>query len=135
MYPFGAMPANMCGMKWPTLYLLAIATLAVASHANASSHTAAECREGADFIRNAALSRNNGQPKAAFVERLGGDLAMIRGLPLAARWFARDRSDELLLIGHVERVYDNPLTPESHEAAFLGDCSKNIGDGQAGGMV
>lgn len=122
-------------MNWSNLCLLAAATLALANHANASSHSAAECREGADFIRNAALSRNSGQPKAAFVERLAGDLAMIRGLPLAVRWFARDRADELLLIRHVERVYDEPATPESHEAAFLGDCSKNIGDGQAGGKV
>ena len=117
-------------MKPATLFLLAIFTLAAAGPVQASSHTVRECREGADFIRNAAHSRNNGQSKEVFLDRLNGDLSMIRAMPLGLRWFVRDQADELLLTRNVERVYDNPLTPEAHESAFLGECGKNIEEGQ-----
>ncbi|MEO6626033.1 MAG: hypothetical protein ABIN37_14545 [Burkholderiaceae bacterium] len=121
-------------MKRPTLSLLAAAALVLACPAHASRHTVTECREGADFIRNAALSRNNGQPRNAFLDRLHGDLAMIRGMPRASRWFARDKADELLLIRHVERVYDSPTDPKAHEEAFLGECNgkpETVDDGQS----
>ncbi|MCY7304653.1 MAG: hypothetical protein LH632_00585 [Rhodoferax sp.] len=113
-------------MRGPIISLLAAAAIGFACSSHASSHSAAECREGADFIRNAAMARNNGQPREAFLERLHGDLAMIRSMPRALRWFARDKADELLLIGHVERVYDVPVDPRLHEAAFMADCRKTI---------
>lgn len=113
----------MPAMKYLTRILLAAAAASVACAVHASRHTVAECREGAEFIRNAALSRANGQARDTFLDRLHGDLAMIRGMPRASRWFARDKADELLLIRHVERVYDSPLDPQAHESAFFSECS------------
>ena len=62
----------------------------------------------APIIRNAALARDNGPVRPAFIDRLTGDLWPSAGLPLKLRWFARDRADELLLIRHAERVFDQP---------------------------
>ena len=117
------MPGNIPGMKRSTLSLLATAAIFFIGPAHASSHSVAECREGAEFIRNAALSRANGQPRGAFLDRLHGDLALIRGMPRASRWFARDKTDESLLIRHVERVYDSPMDPKAHEEAFFVECN------------
>ncbi|MCA3181390.1 MAG: hypothetical protein O9345_22695 [Burkholderiaceae bacterium] len=59
--------------------------------------TLEECTEGADSIRNAALSRDNGIRGDAFLRRLEDDLVMIKSVPPALRWFARDGDDEELL--------------------------------------
>ena len=40
-----------------------------------------ECREGGDFIRNAALSRDTGTTREFFVGRLEEDLLTIRAVP------------------------------------------------------
>ena len=109
-------------MKCAAFCLLTLASFALAQPSQASSHSVGECREGAEFVRNAALSRANGQSRGAFLERLYGDLDMIRGMPRNSRWFARDKTDEQLLIRHVERVFDNPADPKKHEEAFFGDC-------------
>ncbi len=116
-------PGNIAGMMRSTLGLLATAAIFFVGPAGASIHSVAECREGAEFIRNAALSRANGQPREAFLDRLHGDLTLIRGMPRASRWFARDKSDELLLIRHVERAYDSPMDPKAHEEAFFSECN------------
>lgn len=107
--------------------LVALAALA-ALPARAGAHTPAECREGADFIRNAALSRDNGQSRETFLDRLAGDLSAIRGLPLKLRWFARDRADEQLLTRHAERVFDQPAAPAAHAQGFLLECNRQLGE-------
>lgn len=112
--------------------LWAVLLLASAMPAFASRHTPAECREGGEFIRNAALSRDNGLPKDAFLNHLIADLSMIRGLPEAMRWFARDEADESLLIRHAERVYDRHMPPKDNEESFLAECSKDIGENRSG---
>jgi hypothetical protein len=115
-------------MVRPVLYAQVVACALSSQLAWAGAHTPAECREGADFIRNAALARDNGQTRATFLDRLAGDLSAIRSLPLKLRWFARDRADELLLIRHAERVFDQPAAPDQHGRGFLLECSRNLGD-------
>ena len=100
--------------------------IAGATPAHAGSHTSAECREGGEFIRNAAISRNNGLPKEAFLNHLIADLSMIRGLPASVRWFARDEADEALLIRHAEDVYASRLAPKEHELAFVAECDRHL---------
>ncbi len=112
--------------------LAAMLALATVTPVIAGSHTSAECREGGEFIRNAALSRDNGLPKDAFLNHLIADLSMIRDLPAAMRWFARDEADESLLIRHAERVYDSPVSPSDHEVAFLAECRRAIDETQGG---
>jgi hypothetical protein len=92
----------------------------------ASRHTSAECSEGGEFIRNAAISRDNGLPKDAFLRHLIADLSMIRGLPERMRWFAGDQADESLLVLHAERVYDYRMSAKENEEAFLAECGRDI---------
>jgi hypothetical protein len=84
--------------------------------------TAEECGEGADFIRNAAFSRDNGMPAAAFLERLEGDLHAIRSYPVALRWFAKDADDEALLRIAATSVFDAPRGADDHHREFLAHC-------------
>lgn len=91
-----------------------------------SGHVAAaelgECREGADFIANAARSRDNGMPRDAFIGRLEDDLVVIRAFPPALRWFAKNAADERFLLQAAAQVFDAPLAPGEHHAAFLAAC-------------
>jgi len=84
--------------------------------------TPEECKEGGEFIRNAALARDNGMTRAFFVGKLEEDLMMIRAFPPQLRWFAQDAGDERLLTEAVLRVFDAPLKPDQHEAAFILNC-------------
>ena len=115
-------------------FLLASGALLLASAMPviASMHTSAECSEGGEggeggeFIRNAAISRDNGLPKDAFLNHLIADLSMIRSLPEGVRWFARDEADESLLIRHAERVYDYRMSAKHNEEEFLAACGRDI---------
>ena len=90
--------------------------------ARATPSTLSECIEGADFIANAAASRDNGLARDAFLDRLEGDFVAIRAFPPPLRWFVKDAGDEAFLRAAVEAVYDRPLAPERHRTAFLAAC-------------
>ncbi len=96
------------------------ASLGPASHA--LTVTPQDCREGADFIGNAARSRDNGMPAARFIARLDEDLILIQSVAPALRWFARDDEDARFLRGWVTRVFEEPALPELHGTAFLAEC-------------
>lgn len=82
----------------------------------------AECTEGGEFIRNAALARDNGVTREFFVGKLEEDLNLIRAFPPALRWFVQDAGDERLLTEAVLQVFDAPLKAEQHEAGFVSKC-------------
>jgi hypothetical protein len=84
--------------------------------------TPAECREGGEFIRNAALARDAGITREFFVGRLMDDLVTIRAFPPELRWFAQDEGDEKFLSERVFSVFDHPIKADQHEAAFINDC-------------
>ena len=88
----------------------------------AHSLTLTECTEGGEFIRNAALARDNGVTRDFFVNKLTEDLMMIRSFPPALRWFVQDSSDEKFLSEAVFKVFDEPVGAEQHEATFIGEC-------------
>ena len=90
--------------------------------ASASRLSMAECFEGADFIANAALARENGMSRAAFLGRLEDDIELIQAYPPQLRWFAKDREDEVFLYEWASQVFDRPLDPEQHRARFLAAC-------------
>lgn len=90
--------------------------------AGALTVTPQDCREGADFIGNAARSRDNGMPAARFVARLDEDLVLIQSFAPELRWFARDDDDARLLRGAALRVFAEPALPEAHGEAFLSEC-------------
>ena len=97
----------------------------------AHSLTKNECNEGGEFIRNAALARDNGITREFFVNKLVEDLMMIQSYPPSMRWFVQDASDEKFLSEAVFKVFDEPVKAEQHEASFVGACLERValGDG------
>ena len=93
--------------------------------------TLVECNEGGEFIRNAALARDNGMTREFFVDKLTEDLIMIQSFPPQLRWFVQDSGDEKLLSEAVFKVFDEPMTAEQHESSFIGACiqTAEAGDG------
>lgn len=104
---------------------VAAAALAVTA-AHGSVPTMAECLEGSDFIANAAIARDNGMPREAFVERLEADMRLIQAFPPELRWFAKDVDDEHFLHEQVDTVFDDPATPDEHRGAFLRACFRRF---------
>jgi len=104
--------------------LLLAAALAWPVAAAAQPHSAGECREGSDFIRNAALSRDAGASREFFVGRLEDDMLAIRAYPPALRWFVHDTADEAFLRAEVQAVFDVPAASELHRDAFLERCAR-----------
>lgn len=102
--------------------LLGLSLCFLAGAAAAHPHSAGECREGGDFIRNAALSRDNGTTRQSFVGRLEEDFAAIRAFPPALRWFVADAEDEQFLRAEVAAVFDAPADGEAHRAGFVERC-------------
>lgn len=100
----------------------AVTALAASLGAGASSLSVAECFEGSDFIANAALARENGMSRSAFMGRLEEDLELIQAYPPQLRWFAKDTEDEQFLTDWARQVFDAPETPERHRARFLAAC-------------
>ena len=90
--------------------------------AAARSIPLAECTEGGEFIRNAALARDHGVSRDFFIGKLEEDLVLIRAFPPELRWFAQDDSDERFLSERAARVFDDPVAPEEHESAFVREC-------------
>ena|SRR5690349_814255 len=114
-------------MPMPLLHACALSVALVtlvagASHASSGTSTLGECFEAADFIGNAARSRDNGMSREAFIGRLEDDLVVIRAFPPGMRWFAKDAADERFLLQAAARVYDVPLPPAQHHAEFLAAC-------------
>jgi len=104
--------------------ILALSLILSTGAAAQQAHSAGECREGGDFIRNAALSRDGGATREFFVGRLEEDLQTIRAFPPALRWFVRNPDDEQFLRAEVEAVFDAPETSERHRAGFLERCAR-----------
>ena len=114
-----------------TFYRLVLnGVIAVASMAPlvaaASVPTLGDCLEASDFIVNAALSRDNGMTRQAFIDRLNGDFVAIRAFPSELRWFVRDEDDERFLENAAEHVFDAPSAPAVHRRDFLQACFERL---------
>ncbi|HEX5093383.1 MAG TPA: hypothetical protein VFV84_11925 [Burkholderiales bacterium] len=104
--------------------LLAAALALCALGAPAQPHSAGECREGGDFIRNAALARDAGATRDFFVGKLEEDFVAVRAFPPGLRWFVHDAADEDFLRAEVYAVFDDPAASERHRDAFLERCAR-----------
>jgi hypothetical protein len=110
----------------------ALATLAWISSVAAHDLSADECREGADFIEHAAMSRDYGLSREDFLRRLEEDIQAIQAFPPALRWFVQDAADEELLVAAAQRVFDVPRTPEDHRSEFVEACAARVTAGLGG---
>jgi len=98
-----------------------------AAQAMAHALTMTECTEGGEFIRNAALARDNGVTREFFVNKLAEDLLVIQSFPPHLRWFVQDSGDEELLSEAVFKVFDEPMPAEQHESSFISACIQTAG--------
>jgi hypothetical protein len=104
--------------RWPAVGC----ALAALSPLAASASTLVECAEGADFIANAAASRDNELSREAFLDRLEGGFLAIRAFPAALRWFVKSPEDERFPRAAAEDVFDHPRLPDRHRTASLSAC-------------
>ena len=108
-------------------------TLAMpAVHAHALSLD--ECSEGSDFIRNAALSRDEGLKERAFIAQFQADVQSLQRLPAELRWFVQDEEDEDFLLQAVQEVFRRPKPAAVHQAQFAVACVRRIEDGPDTGV-
>ena len=84
-----------------------------------------ECREAGDFIKNAALSRDNGITREFFIQKIEDDLIVIKSYPAEMRWFAKDDYREGLLLGAAKRVFDEPTSAARHQIMFIDSCMQS----------
>src|SRR5437879_13676289 len=101
---------------------LIVAALSAPLCASASVPTLSDCFEGSDFIANAALSRDNGMTRDAFINRLTGDFAAIRAFPSELRWFVRDEDDERFLEVAAVEVFGTAVYTANARGSILRAC-------------
>lgn len=108
---------------------LVLASVLAGSGAIAGAHdlTLDECLEGSEFIQHAAMSRDNGITREAFLQRMESDLRAILAYPPHLRWFVQDTDDEVLLTTAAQGVFDVPREPSIHQSEFLERCVERIG--------
>ena len=101
----------------------------------ASAHTPSqdECREGSDYIRNAALSRDGGMPESKFLEVFERDLVLLMAVPPSLRWFVQDDDDADFLRAALLDVYRAPKDPDQHAEQFAQACL--VRDAEVNGTV
>lgn len=103
-----------------------------ALHAHALSMN--ECSEGSDFIRNAALARDDGMPERQFVAQFHADVQALQRLPAELRWFVQDKDDEVFLLSAVQDVFQKPRPAAVHQAQFAVACVRLIEDEPGDGV-
>ncbi len=103
-----------------------------AVHAHAPSMQ--ECAEGSDFIRNAALARDEGMPERQFVAQFQADVQALQRLPAELRWFVQDKDDEAFLLAAVQDVFQKPKPAAVHHAQFAVACARRVDDGPGNGV-
>lgn len=84
--------------------------------------TQRECEEATDFIRNAALSRNNGYTKQKIVGLFDDNVTVLSSMDPEKRWFVRSPGATRFLRDTLVIVFDAPGRPGEHAARFLESC-------------
>src|SRR5215467_1406482 len=108
-------------------FLLGVCLTCAAHAAQAIEVDASECREGAQFIGNAAQSRKNGATKEMFVAKLDEDLFLLENIPPELRWFAHSDAEAQFLRAAVLDVFEFPRDPKEHAIQFLASCLQSAG--------
>ena len=128
---------NHTGLLWffrrvPVLLALSILSLPPAIAHELSKQ---ECMEGTDYIRNAALSREQGMTESAFMDVFDNDLVMLRSIPPTLRWFVQDEDDAEFLRSALNEVFRLPATPDQHARNFAEACLLRSGEWNVNGRM
>jgi hypothetical protein len=95
------------------------------SRINAHQLTVGECKEASDFIKNAAIARDNGVVEESFMSRISDDIEVIRSFPQQLRWFVQDDDDARFLLSAAANVFKHPKAARAHQADFFNNCMSN----------
>ncbi len=117
--------------RWPAAFALG---LAVVSGVHGHQLSVAECKEGSDYIRNAAISRDQGVTEAKFMQVFETDMRMIQAVPRELRWFVQDDEDEAFLRSQLNLVFRHPQPPQKHAQEFAQACVLRTEEWKAGGI-
>jgi predicted GNAT superfamily acetyltransferase len=112
--------------------VLAGAAVLAANAAEAHALSLEECAEGSDFIKNAALARDEGMQERQFVAQFQADVQALQRLPAELRWFVQDKDDEVFLLSAVQEVFRKPKPATVHQAQFALACMRSIEDEPGG---
>jgi len=88
---------------------------------------AKECVEAGDFIKNAALARDNGMAEADFLSRVRDDIEIIQAFPPHMRWFVQDEEDAEFLLAAAADVFRKPRRAAEHQRDFVRACLVKAG--------
>ncbi len=127
----GSIPLNRRHARLPAAIALGLAMLS-AAHAHEPSVT--ECKEGADYIRNAAISRDQGITEKKFMQVFETDMRMIQAVPRELRWFVQDDEDEAFLRAQLSVVFRQPQPPQKHAQEFAHACMLRSDEWKASGI-
>jgi predicted GNAT superfamily acetyltransferase len=114
--------------------VLAAAAMLAANAAEAHALSLEECSEGSDFIKNAALARDEGMQERQFVAQFQADVQALQRLPAELRWFVQDKDDEVFLLSAVQDVFRRPKPATVHQAQFALACMRSIEDEPGDGV-
>jgi hypothetical protein len=114
--------------------VLAAAAMLAANAAEAHALSLEECSEGSDFIKNAALARDEGMQERQFVAQFQADVQALQRLPAELRWFVQDKDDEVFLLSAVQEVFRKPKPATVHQAQFALACMRSIDDEPGDGV-
>jgi predicted GNAT superfamily acetyltransferase len=114
--------------------VLAAAAVLAANAAEAHALSLEECSEGSDFIKNAALARDEGMQERQFVAQFQADVQALQRLPAELRWFVQDKDDEVFLLSAVQDVFRRPKPATVHQAQFALACMRSIEDEPGDGV-
>lgn len=123
-----------CRLRFAPAVIILLMTC-VATSAGAHQLNAGECREGADYIRNAALSRDNGMTESSFMDIFDNDMALISRVPPSLRWFVQDKDDEHFLRSALNEVFRRPQVPQQHAESFAEACLLRAGEWNVNGKM
>lgn len=88
--------------------------------------TIQECQEGSDFIKNAALSRDNGYTQKKIVGRFDEDVMVLSGMDPEKRWFVRSPEAIKFLRQALTDVFTQKGKARDQAAAFLKSCLTHV---------
>lgn len=118
-------PRQPCRLK--TVPLALALSLTVLAPVSAHELSINECKEGADYIRNAAISRDSGITEKKFMDVFETDMVMIQRVPKSLRWFVQDAEDEAFLRTQLAHVFQRPQSPQQHAREFAEACMLRTG--------
>ena len=106
-------------------WLLLLVPLCIAPASLAHPLNQQECSEVADFLGNAARSREGGMSRETFISRMRDDIQLIQAFPPELRWVVQDEADATMLLQEVVNVFDHAREPEEHSSTFAALCVRS----------